>query len=249
MPRITAFCLTLLSILAIVPTASAKCLDISDGRTLSLEGRLTHRVFPGPPNYQDVAKGDASEPGYILQLAQPVCVSGDDFIDAGQAIRSVHLIPSERTASLMQSLVGANVGVELADPFGAHTAHHRAPLLGTVRRILQIGGASQKADAGMVAVTRFYEALSRGDGAAAAASVIPEKRKNGPLSAAALSAFYGKLKQPLQLLGVEPGEPARYRARYSFATGSATCNGRADVTTEMRGGVHLIAAIRALDGC
>jgi hypothetical protein len=58
--------------------ASGPCLDIDQAQTIVFEGKLTHKIFPGPPNYEDVRRGDRPEPSYILQLQKPICVSGID---------------------------------------------------------------------------------------------------------------------------------------------------------------------------
>jgi hypothetical protein len=42
---------------------------------------LNYRIFAGPPNYEDVRKGDTPEPIYILTLAEPICASRDEFVD------------------------------------------------------------------------------------------------------------------------------------------------------------------------
>ena len=60
--------------------ASDPCIDVKQTRTFSFEGVLAYKVFAGPPNYEDVRRGDTPEPTYILQLNRPICVSGDDFI-------------------------------------------------------------------------------------------------------------------------------------------------------------------------
>ncbi len=49
---------------------------MSKPETLKLSGKLTYKIFPGPPNYEDVRKGDRPEPAYILVLDAPVCASG-----------------------------------------------------------------------------------------------------------------------------------------------------------------------------
>jgi len=102
-----------------------------------------------------------------------------------------------------------------------------------------------------VVVSRFYRALSQGDGSAAAGFVVPEKRLSGPLSATALSQFYGSLVSPLQVLDVSllPDGRVRTRYQYQLSTGRA-CNGVsfARVTVSAQG-IPLIAGIEAPGGC
>ena len=99
-------------------------------------------------------------------------------------------------------------------------------------------------------VRAFYAALAAGAGDQAAALLIPSKRDAGPLSAGAISGFYGRLEQPLELLAIEGTGPDTYLVRYRFkAPRSPACNGRAIVTTTTDAGMTLISRINALDGC
>lgn len=124
----------------VVPSAEA-CVDLKQARSFRFEGLLIHEVFPGPPNYRDVRTGDRREPAYILRLGRPICVSGDDFIDAKQKIDRVQVFPEftdQADHALWQELgrlVGKFVVVEGREPFGAHTGHHHAPLLLPITKI------------------------------------------------------------------------------------------------------------------
>jgi len=45
---------------------NSKCYDVGRGQPAGLEGRLLTITFPGPPNYEDVQKGDTPEPTYVV---------------------------------------------------------------------------------------------------------------------------------------------------------------------------------------
>lgn len=99
-------------------------------------------------------------------------------------------------------------------------------------------------------VVAFYLALGAGDGIAAAKHVIPDKRQVGPLSAQALSGFYGNLRKPLRLLNVDQVGDNKFRAKYTFeAKNGSVCNGVSVSTVNRVDGRDLIAAIRAESGC
>lgn len=127
--------LAALGALPFAGTAQAACIDLSKGAPLQLEGLLAYHIFPGPPDYEDVSAGDEPAHVYILHLREALCAQGDNLIDPSTRISQVHLVSSEETRSPMRSLIGADVVVTLVDPYGAHTAHHRAPLVGTVSAI------------------------------------------------------------------------------------------------------------------
>src|ERR1700730_5592599 len=60
--------------------AKSNCLSYEPSR-VSIQGTLTRVIFPGPPNFQDVARGDKPEPYFVLQVQQPVCVNKGKYED------------------------------------------------------------------------------------------------------------------------------------------------------------------------
>ena len=127
--------------LGLASAANAACLDLKQTNVLSFEGTLNYRIFVGPPNYEDVRKGDTPEPTYILTLAEPICANGDEFVDPRDKFDQVQIFPesSDKAApALSRDLrrwIGKRVVVEGASPFGAHTGHHHAPLMLPITRI------------------------------------------------------------------------------------------------------------------
>src|SRR5262245_57797383 len=120
--------------------ASAACIDVKQSDRLSFQGTLSHKVFPGAPNFEDVRKGDAREPAYILKLDAPTCAVGDDSLDAGESFDRIQLLPNDarpdpNLSRTLRRLVGKRVSVQGASAFGAHTGHHHAPLLVAVKNI------------------------------------------------------------------------------------------------------------------
>lgn len=122
-------------------SADAACVDLQKSNSLSFDGALSYRIFPGPPNYADVRKGDAPEPGYILKLDQPICVTGDEFVDASDTFDLIQIFPdgsgkaAQALGKELRRLVGRRVSVEGKSAFGAHTGHHHAPLVMPITRI------------------------------------------------------------------------------------------------------------------
>ena len=130
-----------IGVFALPAAAQQRCIDLKASRTIQLTGRLTHQVFAGPPNYEDVRKGDRPEPSYVLRLAKPICVVGDEFIDQTTPIDRVQIFPdydnrnNQTLARALRRFVGKVVAVQGNAPFGAHTGHHHAPLLLPVTNI------------------------------------------------------------------------------------------------------------------
>jgi len=82
-------------------------------------------------------------------------------------------------------------------------------------------------------VQAFYAALSTGNGEEAVKLVIPKKRSFGPLSATAISKFYGRLPEPLTLVDVVATRSGEYRVRYRYvAEGPRRCDGESIVPSQ-----------------
>ena len=125
--------------------AGAACLDVRQSQPLTFKGSLSRPVFPGPPNYEDVKKGDKPERAYIIKLDAPICATGDEFLDSSQTFDTVQLLVDDSAndsralnASLTQ-LIGKRVEVTGKSGFGAQTGHHHAPLLVTLVKIAAEG--------------------------------------------------------------------------------------------------------------
>jgi hypothetical protein len=127
--------------LAIGAQARAACIDVRQTQPLAFKGTLSQPVFPGPPNYEDVKKGDKPERAYIIKLDAPICATGDDFLDSSNAFNTVQLLvdsstnDSAKLSSSLTRMLGKRVQVTGKSGFGAQTGHHHAPLLMTLINI------------------------------------------------------------------------------------------------------------------
>jgi hypothetical protein len=114
------------------------CLEY--GPVVTLEGRLSSRVFAGPPNYESIKRGDRKETAIILTLANATCTTATNtpantFDVAETDIREVQLVmttPGHWKA--LKSLRGKPV-VVTGTLFHAHTGHHRTKILITVTEL------------------------------------------------------------------------------------------------------------------
>lgn len=113
-------------LIALVVPAPAQDGCLSWDRTVTLEGYILDGVFPGPPEFEDVETGDARLEASLLYLAEPVCVSGDDALDAEpvEATELVQLACPEAAISARGRLVALTGTL-----FSAHTGYHRTPAL------------------------------------------------------------------------------------------------------------------------
>lgn len=123
-----------LSIAFLQSPAAARCLRY-EPTTVTLSGELISRTVPGPPNYANIARGDFPETIFILQLAEPICVSPDPSSrqnsegHAGVAEVQLSVAPVKARA-----WVGRRVRAS-GNLFSAHTDHHRTPVLLRVAKL------------------------------------------------------------------------------------------------------------------
>jgi hypothetical protein len=112
------------------------CLKLTpENSQATFSGLLTEQIFAGPPNYVSIARGDAEEHAFILELPRRACADDGDFIEASEPFDRVQL--SSEDASLIDVLsaaVGRNVTVR-GEAFGSHTGHHHAPLVMMVEEV------------------------------------------------------------------------------------------------------------------
>lgn len=103
---------------------------------------------------------------------------------------------------------------------------------------------------GVEVVRGFFAALTRADGTAANGFLVPEKRGKGAYDVAAMTHYYGNMREPLRLLSADYAGPDLVRARYHYVYASGrVCDGGAEVSLARRDGRPLIERIKALDGC
>lgn len=229
--------------------AYAACYDVSKGEPSELMGHLSHRVFAGPPNFEDVQKGDTPEPGYVLKLDRPICLTGDEFADPSDMFDEVQLVPDDGIERKMASFRDTEVDVDLVNPMPAMTGHHHRPLVAWVKAISSARDITESYGTAATTIEAFYAALGSGDGALAASFVVPEKTKTGAFSPLALTRFYSTLAEPIALVDVHPVGENRFAVRYHFRNGRNTCDGAATITTVKRRGRNFIQSIDAKNGC
>ncbi len=122
---------TLLLLLGSCSSASGqKCLEY--GPTVSLTGTLRSQVFPGPPNYESIKRGDRKETAITLTLVARACTAGTDhqgFDVPETGIRETQLvIMKDARWKTVRRLMGKRA-IVTGTLFHAHTGHHRTKVL------------------------------------------------------------------------------------------------------------------------
>jgi hypothetical protein len=132
--------LLLLFVVAVAPQALAQCLKC-EPNTVTLEGVIYSKDFPGPPNYESIRRGDERMRYWILRLNKSVCVEGDDF-DHNRAsdVRDLQLVfPDESFYKRYRASVrrGARFRV-VGSLFHQETGHHVTKILINVRSLVPL---------------------------------------------------------------------------------------------------------------
>lgn len=107
------------------------------GQEVSLLGSLRQQVFAGPPNYEDVRRGDAIEDVPIFRLRTPVCVTGllGDHDTSQQTVQQLQLLDINLVLSKawrQRCRQGCRISGTLAR---ADSGHHHVPVLMDVSRV------------------------------------------------------------------------------------------------------------------
>ena len=67
------------------------CLDL-EPVVVSVEGTLSAKIFPGPPNYESIEKGDKPIIYWVLEPDAPLCANVDTAGDAKTTLGGIRLI-------------------------------------------------------------------------------------------------------------------------------------------------------------
>jgi hypothetical protein len=120
----------LLAALLVAGPVAASCLQW-DVAGVTLNGNLTKQTFPGPPNYESIADGDAPEVYFILHLDRPICVSGKESLNGDvetTGVEDVQLVFLGAVPASVSSEVGKHVAVT-GQLFLAQSGHHHTKVL------------------------------------------------------------------------------------------------------------------------
>lgn len=262
-----AFFLLVFSVL-FATFANAKCIEVKGNQILSVEGKIDWHIFPGPSGYEDVTNGDQPEGAYILYLDKKLCIKDPDsgVIES----QTLHL-RNEHNFDLRKTY-GQKIIVNVADLFGAHTGHHRAPIVASLEKVTiksskkSIAKNSLKSSnilaesfdlwefqdqfgTAVTSVLGFYDALYHAKGEAAQQFLLPSKRNKGGYSISAMNSFYSSLTVPIKLKSIEGIDAHNYKVSYYYELGKKVCNGTSIVAVSRIKNQNLISSVKAQGGC
>ncbi len=110
------------------PLFAADEVCLKENAEVNWVGTIHRTTFPGPPNYENIQKGDKPETYWILKLKKPVCIANE------KALSSFQLIVDPTTYK-NKKLLKENVRVE-GTLMPQITGHHHTPYLIQVKSIV-----------------------------------------------------------------------------------------------------------------
>ncbi|WP_161391967.1 DUF4431 domain-containing protein [Croceibacterium xixiisoli] len=114
-------------------TSTGRCVNAARADAIvTLAGRLERKEFPANADLNQSATH-----AFILHLPRMICFEDGEFADGSERFDRVHVIATTpQIAAQFTRAVGQTITV--AGPaMGAHTAHHRAPMVLRVERVTQ----------------------------------------------------------------------------------------------------------------
>ena len=178
--RLLASCVLAGALALAAPAAAAPCYNLAAGQPHMLSGRLDYVIYPGPPNFEDVQKGDTPEPNFVLRLAQPICLQGDEFADPKTYFSNVQVVETKAVSGQLRHLLNRHVTLALTQQMAAETGHHHEPLVAWVTAATLTSAPPRPMEFtdeyGTAATTiwAFYASLGDGQGGPASQMIVPE---------------------------------------------------------------------------
>lgn len=113
-------------------TSSVNPIEILDGQSAILYGRVKEELFPGPPNYESVNNGDIPQFYWILYTNKPIGIvarslENDELKDLGRSCSFQLAVPAEFYDD-KNDIAGKFVKV-IGEIFVGHSGHHKTKAL------------------------------------------------------------------------------------------------------------------------
>jgi len=103
---------------------------------VTLTGIIRTRSFPGPPNFESVAKGDERENVWVLRLRKPICVTPKGDTDGETKVIELQIVLPRGVEQAEEYSPFEDRRVTVTGTlFRAETGHHHAKVLITVTNL------------------------------------------------------------------------------------------------------------------
>lgn len=109
------------------PVLAQECVEW--GEPIELSGFLVEGVYPGPPEYESVAKGDEALSAIMLHLRNPICVNEGADKELEPALASTELVQLACDEKAQSRFRDGELNTVAGSLFAAHTGYHVTPAL------------------------------------------------------------------------------------------------------------------------
>lgn len=110
---------------------------VTDGKPITLTGKIIEKTYPGPPNFESITEGDKALTAWFLVIDKPICALADTEL-TGEHLENIE---PQKTFQLVlknhephNDLLNKTASVT-ATPYTRHTAYHQTPLLLEVKTL------------------------------------------------------------------------------------------------------------------
>lgn len=117
-------------------TLKEKCLNY-EPEVIQLEGELYKKSFPGPPNYEDIKKGDEEEIYWLIKTTKPFCVNRSRYVEGAELYSQSEVqlvVDGLNFYNSKRHLLGNKV-VLSGTLFPQISGHHKTEVLITVKTL------------------------------------------------------------------------------------------------------------------
>jgi hypothetical protein len=127
-------------VITIAADLRSQCLKC-EPNSVTLDGVIYSKDFPGPPNYQSIRRGDERMRYWIFRLSKPICVEGDSFDNTRVAnARDLQLVfMDESLYNRYHSFARRRVRFRVTGSlFHQQTGHHVTKILINVKSLIPL---------------------------------------------------------------------------------------------------------------
>jgi hypothetical protein len=96
--------------------------------TVTVAGKVRRHVYPGPPNYESIRRGDEPQPVLLLRLDVPLCTRASKEYTAYEDVREVQILADPLDFRFAERHLGKRVRVR-GTLTGADVGYHHRDVL------------------------------------------------------------------------------------------------------------------------
>lgn len=101
---------------------------LKENASIQWQGKIHRTTFPGPPNYENIKKGDKPETYWILEIPTPVCIENEKSLSKFQLIIDPIIYKNKNLLLKEKVKVEGSLTPQI-------TGHHHTPFLIDVKSI------------------------------------------------------------------------------------------------------------------